>query len=172
MASGGIHIATGFAVGSRCRSVPAAFLAGIASHAALDALPHHDYRHLAAHAGDAAVGLALTGVLWRRCRRKRRMAGLAGAVGAVLPDVESVLLLLGRVDEGRMRFPSHTGLISHGRAGLRDTCILYTLLVAGAWALVSPDRQRAALRSPDRADGERCLNFLAGHRALRILPSV
>jgi hypothetical protein len=75
------------------------------------------------------------------------MAGLAGAVGAVLPDVESVLLFLGRVDEGRMRFPSHTGLISHGRAGLRDTCILYALLLAGAWALVSPDRQSPALRS-------------------------
>ena len=62
MASGGIHIATGFAIGTRCRSIPAAFLAGTASHAALDALPHHDYRHLAAHAGDAVVGLALTGV--------------------------------------------------------------------------------------------------------------
>jgi hypothetical protein len=102
---------------------------------------------LAAHAGDAAVGLVVTGALWRRCRRKRRMAGLAGAVGAVLPDVESVLLLLGRVDEGRMLFPSHTGLISHGRAGLRDTCVLYTLLLAGAWALVSPDRQ-SPLRLP------------------------
>jgi hypothetical protein len=143
LASGGIHIATGFAVGSRCRSIPAALLAGIASHAALDALPHHDYRHLGAHAGDAAVGLALTGALWRRCRRKRRMAGLAGAVGAVIPDVESVLLLLGRMDEGRMRFPSHSGLIPHGRASFRDSCILYSFVLAASWALVSPDRQSA-----------------------------
>ena len=121
----------------------AAFLAGIASHAALDALPHHDYRHLAAHAGDAVVGLALTGVLWQRCRRKRRMAGLAGAVGAVLPDVESVLLLLGRVDEGRMTSIPHRPDTLTDEPACRDTCILYALLLAGAWALVSPDRQAA-----------------------------
>jgi hypothetical protein len=141
LASGGIHVASGFAVGSRCRSIPAALLAGIASHVALDALPHHDYRHLAAHAGDTAAGLALTGALWRRCRRERRMTGLAGAVGAVLPDVESALLFLGRMDEGRMRFPSHSGLIPHGQAGYLNTCVLYSLVLAASWALVSRDRR-------------------------------
>jgi hypothetical protein len=141
LASGGIHLVTGFAVGSRCRSIPAAFLAGIASHATLDALPHHDYRHVAAHSGDAALGLILTTALWGRCRRKRRMVGLAGAVGAVLPDVESALLFLGRMDEKRMRFPSHNGLTPHGQTGYLDTYVLYSLLLAASWALVSHDRR-------------------------------
>ena len=149
MASGGIHIVAGFAVGSRSRSIPAAFLAGVVSHAALDALPHHDYRHPAAHAGDAAAGLALTGALWRRCRKDRRMAALAGAVGAVLPDVENGLLLLGHMDKERMRFPTHTGVIPHGHAGYRDTFLLYCLVLVASWALVSLIR-RPRVTFPDR----------------------
>jgi hypothetical protein len=152
LASGGVHLVTGFAIGSRCPSIPAAFLAGIASHAALDAVPHHDYRHVAAHGGDAALGLFLTTTLWGRCRRKRRKAGLAGAVGAILPDIESALLFLGRMDKGRMRFPSHSGLIRHGQAGYLDTYILYSLLLAASWALVSHDRVDLSPRSRVHAD--------------------
>lgn len=173
MASGGIHFVTGFALGSRCRSIPAAFLAGVASHAALDALPHHDYRQLAAHAADAAAGFTLTGALWRRCCRDRRMAGLAGAVGAVLPDVENVLLLLGRMDEERMRFPSHTGLTPHGQAGHRDTCVFNSLVLAAAWVLVSPDRQTCARTLPARSvpRAEHGRNDPAEHLASGILPA-
>jgi hypothetical protein len=136
VASGGIHIVTGFAVGSRCRSIPAAFVAGVASHAALDALPHHDYQHLAAHASDAVLGVAFTGAMRRRCRRDRRLAGIAGAIGAVLPDIENLLWILGRLDRGKMLYPSHSGLVRHGRAGYRDTCLHYCLVAAASWVLV------------------------------------
>ena len=105
---------------------------------------------LAAHAGDAAVGSAMTVAMWRRCRAERRMVGLAGAVGAVLPDLESVLLTLGRMDAGRMRFPSHSGLIPHGRASYRTTLIFYAVAVAVSWVSVRPDRQSS--RRPIRSE--------------------
>ena len=143
MASGGIHIVSGFAIGSRCRSVPAAFLAGVISHAAMDALPHRDYRRLTAHVGDAAAGIALTSALWRRNLRDHRMTGLAGAIGAILPDIENGLLLVGRMEKERRRFPSHTGLVPHGRAGYLGTGILYSLVVAASWALATSNDRAA-----------------------------
>jgi hypothetical protein len=144
LASGGIHLVAGFALGSHCRSVPAALVAGVVSHGVLDAMPHRDYRYLAAHISDGAVGIGLTGLLWRRCASERRRYGLAGAIAAILPDVENVLVLLDMMDREGVRFPSHSGLIRHGRANALQTLLIYTIVVAACWATVRRPRQVTA----------------------------
>jgi hypothetical protein len=140
--SGGVHIITGFAVGSGCPSVASAVLAGVASHAVLDALPHADYGSLVMHGVDALAGTALCRSLWHRCARQLRVRALAGALAAVLPDIESTLLVLGKMSNERLRFPSHSGLIPHGRGSASETLVLYGLLLGASWAVVRRSSQR------------------------------
>jgi hypothetical protein len=144
VASGGVHAIAGFALGSRVRSVPVALAIGVASHALLDAMPHHDYRTFAAHAADGAASLACIAALARRTPSASRRAAVAGAIGAIVPDVETILLVLGVVGKEAMVFPSHTGLIPHGRTGSLGTCVAYGAVAGASWLLVTARRRRAA----------------------------
>jgi hypothetical protein len=86
-----------------------AFGLGLASHVPLDMIPHFDFKDFRA---DAAVSIALLGVLL--------IGGgisslLLGALGAVLPDFENLLWKLGIIGEKRKIFPTHSGLLEHGR---------------------------------------------------------
>ena len=107
-----------------------AFAVGIVSHAALDALPHHDLKDvrldvgltLGALAGLAAAGHLGTAVFW-------------GALGAVVPDLEILFWRLGWIEERHWVFPSHNGRIPHGRALGRRWILPQALVALGAYAV-------------------------------------
>ena len=143
MASGGVHLVSGFAIGAVSPSVATAFAAGVASHAALDAAPHRDFLELPIVAADAVAALTLVGLLTARLPRGARLPALAGAVGAVLPDTEVVAYRAGLWPAERKVFPSHTGRIRHGRGGLGWTFGLYALSTAAAFASVRRRRRRS-----------------------------
>ena len=134
MASGGVHLLSGFAIGAVTPSPTAAFAAGLASHAVLDAVPHRDYVGFGANAIDGAAGLVLVGILAAGLPNGTRTRALAGALGAVLPDAEVLAYRAGIISAERKVFPTHTGRIRHGRGGAAWTAALSVLAVVAAIA--------------------------------------
>ncbi|MDI6869933.1 MAG: hypothetical protein QME79_01015 [Bacillota bacterium] len=110
------HLLAGTALGEAAAAAGAppwtAFLAGLASHAALDMVPHHDY-HKARHALlDIAIGLALAALFFRGPFAAERFWG---GLGGSLPDLEVAIghLILSSGRPWRDFFPSHTGALPH-----------------------------------------------------------
>jgi hypothetical protein len=122
------HVAVGALIGSFFESSLASFFLGLASHIPLDAVPHLDFENLWVDAG-ATVAL-MAGILI--------LFGFSpiffGALGAVAPDIENLLWRIGVMPEERKIFPTHSGLIKHGRArpagGLAASLALVALSVA------------------------------------------
>lgn len=105
---GAIHTLIGGAVGSLMKSRTGAFLAGVASHAPSDQVPHKDFP---AGVEGAAFAAAL---LYIARRHGLNSPAMAGAIGGILPDVENVLVWLGLMQEGDMVFPTHYDADNHG----------------------------------------------------------
>jgi hypothetical protein len=57
----------------------------------------------------------LGALLWLSCRHGTSSPAFWGAIGGVLPDTENGLHLLGLVPERAKVFPTHNGLLPHGR---------------------------------------------------------
>jgi hypothetical protein len=126
------HVAAGALIGSFFDRGSIAFLVGFASHIPLDAIPHLDFDDFRV---DAVVTIGLLGGILA-------VSGFSpifwGALGAVGPDVENLLWKTGVMAEERKIFPTHSGLIKHGRAsaggGMRVEIIM-SVCSAGAVAL-------------------------------------
>jgi hypothetical protein len=127
------HVAVGAVLGGFLGNSLLSFGTGFASHIPLDAIPHFDFKDFKV---DAAVTLGLLGAVMVAAPFT---PVFFGALGAVLPDFENLLWKLKIIGEKRKVFPTHSGLIRHGRAtasgGLR-TEILVSILCAIAVAVV------------------------------------
>ena len=64
MASGGVHLVAGFALGTRCSSASTALMAGIASHAVLDATQRAG-RRVIADDEEHGIGCQISNMLKR-----------------------------------------------------------------------------------------------------------
>jgi hypothetical protein len=99
------HVAQGAVIGSLAPGPVSAFVAGVASHFAVDALPHWgvvEYdEFLAVAVPDGLVGLAAMTWLARRAPAHRRVRVLAGMLGACFPDADKPSKLFA----GRSPFP-------------------------------------------------------------------
>ena len=87
------HVLSGALIGALARRPAPAFAAGVASHFALDALPHwgewgSTRRFLQVAAPDGLISLAAMGTVAALAPAARRPAVLAGMIGAALPDIE------------------------------------------------------------------------------------
>jgi hypothetical protein len=124
------HVAVGALLGSVLDSKLYAFLGGFVSHVPLDAVPHVDFRDFRID-GFASVAL-LIGIL--------AFSGFSpifiGALGAVVPDLENLLWKTGIIEEKRKVFPTHSGLIKHGRARAGSGPTTEVLMSAASVALV------------------------------------
>jgi hypothetical protein len=132
MASGGIHVLSGFTVGAMARSRVSAFVGGVLSHGVLDAVPHRDYPSWTANAIETAAGVALAVVFAKGLSRERRDRAFFGALGAITPDIETVAYKAGWLPADRKLFPTHSGAIVHGRGGPASTVLLSAASVAVA----------------------------------------
>jgi hypothetical protein len=142
------HVLSGALIGALARRPSAAFAVGVASHFALDAVPHWgdwaSYRHfLRVAVPDGLISLAAMGAIAALSPAERRPAVVAGMVGAALPDIDKpAKLWFGRspwpraVDEFHMRIQPE----ARGRAHVE-------LLAASAFAVAA----LTALRRPTRA---------------------
>jgi hypothetical protein len=104
------HVAAGALIGSFIHSGLAAFSVGILMHIPLDVIPHFDFEDFRV---DAAVTVGLLGGILLVVGTSPI---LLGAAGAVAPDFENLLWKTGLIREKDKVFPTHSGLIRHGRA--------------------------------------------------------
>jgi hypothetical protein len=98
------HVLSGAVIGAATRRIVPAFLLGIASHFALDAVPHGGDRNLTlmqVAVPDGLAGLAVMGAMTALAPRGRRAAVLAGMAGAALPDLNKPSVVF----FGRSPFP-------------------------------------------------------------------
>lgn len=86
------HVVAGALIGTVAPGPASAFALGIASHVAMDAVPHWghpDYAvFLKVAVVDGLVGLATMATLARASSPERRAAVVAGMLGACLPDAD------------------------------------------------------------------------------------
>lgn len=141
MASGGVHIVSGFVIGALAPSAASGFAAGVASHAVLDAVPHREYVTWTANALETGAAILLTAAMTTRLPKGARLKAVAGAVGGILPDVETVAYQAGFMPAERKVFPTHTGRIRHGHGGWMWTAALSVLAVAAAAVVVRRSRR-------------------------------
>jgi hypothetical protein len=100
------HVLSGVVIGAAAQRPVAAFALGVASHFALDAVPHWgkfpDRRgYLRVAVTDGLVGLAAMGTMTALAPRGSRVSVLAGMAGAALPDLDKPCQLF----FGRSPFP-------------------------------------------------------------------
>ena len=93
------HVLSGALIGGAVRRPVPAFVLGVASHFALDAVPHWGEwgsrrRFLRVAVPDGLAGLAAIGTFAAIAPPERRLAVLAGMAGAALPDIEKPTMLL------------------------------------------------------------------------------
>jgi hypothetical protein len=117
------HIIVGALAGSAAPHVALAPVFGLGSHIVLDVVPHYDFEKVGTElflGGAALLMLGLLGVLDVN-------AFLGGLFGA-LPDLENLLWKWGILPEEKKIFPSHSGVIPHGREVGPRNLILQTIL--------------------------------------------
>jgi hypothetical protein len=87
------HVLSGALIGGAVRRPAPAFVLGVASHFALDMMPHWGkwgsrHRFLRVAVPDGLTGLAAIGAFAALAPPDRRLAVLAGMAGAALPDID------------------------------------------------------------------------------------
>ena len=132
-----VHGAVGAAAGSLTGSPVLALPAGLASHIPLDVVPHYDFEDVrldVALLAVVAAGLALAGAA--------TLPVMLGLLGGALPDLENLHIKLGLLAEEERRWPTHSGLLPHGRLAARGPSLaLQVLLVALAVAVALAARR-------------------------------
>ncbi len=87
------HVLSGALIGALARRPLPAFALGVASHFALDVVPHwgewgSDRRFLRVAVPDGLISLAAMGAIAAASPSDRRLAVLVGMAGAALPDLD------------------------------------------------------------------------------------
>ncbi len=141
------HVLSGALIGALARRPLSAFALGVASHFALDAVPHwgewgSQRRFLRVAVPDGLISLATMGAIAAATPSDRRLAVLAGMSGAVLPDLDKPSNLW----FGRSPFPAAVDRF-HARiqpeAPRRAHIELLAAAAFGSAALVALRRPRA-----------------------------
>jgi hypothetical protein len=145
------HVLSGAVIGAVTRRIVPAFLLGIASHFALDAVPHWGNwdgppTFMQVAVSDGLTGLAVMGAMTAIAPRGSRAAVLAGMAGAALPDLDKPSVVF----FGRSPFPR---AVDHLHKVIQDEAphrLKYELAVAVAFcaAAVGLLRPRAAVPRP------------------------
>jgi len=129
------HVLSGALIGTLASRPLPVFAVGVASHFALDALPHWGQwgsrrRFLRVAAADGLVSLAAAGALAAASPADRRLAVVAGMAGAALPDLDKPAIMW----LGRSPFP---GAVNRFHVGIQHEApgrARYEFLAAGALA--------------------------------------
>ena len=129
------HVLSGALIGALARRPLTAFAAGVASHFALDAVPHWgdwaSQRHfLQVAVPDGLISLAAIGAFAAASPSERRLAVLAGMAGAAIPDLDKPAKLW----FGRSPFPPAFDRFHMGIQDEAANRLYIELLAAGALA--------------------------------------
>jgi Peptidase family C25 len=104
------HFAAGALAGGATGNIWAGMIAGAASHAVLDAIPHYDHPDWRLELGGGILSLIALIIMpfasW---------PAVLGGIFGMVPDLENLFQKLGKMRRDQFIFPSHTGLIPHGK---------------------------------------------------------
>ncbi|MFT5234540.1 MAG: hypothetical protein ACI9UQ_002586, partial [Candidatus Krumholzibacteriia bacterium] len=104
------HFAVGALAGGLSGNVYLGAAAGFASHAVLDVIPHYDHPDWRLELGGGIAALLLLLFMpffsW---------PALVGGIFGMVPDLENLAQKLGKLRRDQMVYPTHTGLLPHGR---------------------------------------------------------
>jgi len=142
------HVLSGALIGAVVRRPAAAFALGVASHFALDALPHWGWKGplLQVAVPDGLAGLAAIGCFAALAPPERRLAVLAGMAGAALPDLDKpAKLWLGRTPFPRAVDAFHASIQREAPGRARYEFAAAAVLGAAALACL---RGRSAVTLP------------------------
>ena len=142
------HVLSGAVIGALARRPVPAFVAGVASHFVLDAIPHwgdweskRHFVHVATR--DGLTSLAIMGTLTAAAPADRRLAVLAGMAGAALPDADKpARLWFGWSPWPRAVDRFHSGIQHESRR--RAYVEVLAASVLSAAALIAIRRRRGA----------------------------
>ncbi len=136
------HVLSGAVIGGAVRRPVPAFLLGVTSHFALDAVPHWGKwgsrrRFLRVAVPDGLAGLAAIGAFAAIAPPDRRLAVLAGMAGAALPDIDKP----SRLWFGRSPFPHavnkfHSAIQREAPGRARNELAAAAIFAAAALALL------------------------------------
>jgi len=104
------HFAAGALAGGMTGNIWAGAAAGLVSHAVLDAIPHYDHP-------DWRVELVggIASLVFLLLMPFASLPAVVGGLFGMAPDLENLFQKLGKMRRSQFVFPSHTGLIPHGR---------------------------------------------------------
>ncbi len=125
------HFAAGALVGGLTGNVYWGAAAGLASHAALDVIPHYDHPDWRLELGGGIASLVLL-LLMPFASWPAVIGGLCG----MLPDIENLLQKLGKMRRDQFVYPTHTGLLPHGRTLGARSIVWQFAILAGCYLLL------------------------------------
>lgn len=107
------HSIVGAGIAHKLNASPfASFLIGVASHIPLDIIPHYEVSGVLEYIID---GLLTVGGIYILMKKYNNPGIFWGAAGGVFPDIEHVLEYIGIMEDENKVFPTHSGLIKHGK---------------------------------------------------------
>jgi hypothetical protein len=104
------HFAAGALAGGATGNVWLGAGAGFASHAVLDAIPHYDHPDWRLELLGGIFSLILLLLL-----PFGTLPAIIGGMFGMVPDLENLFQKLGKMRRDQFIYPSHTGLVPHGR---------------------------------------------------------
>jgi hypothetical protein len=145
------HVLSGALIGAAVRRPGQAFVLGVASHFALDAIPHwgdwrDEQQFLRVAVPDGLAGLATMGLCAAAAPRSARVSVLAGMAGAALPDLDKP----SRLWFGWSPFPRavdkfHAGIQRESQSRAPVELVSGTAFAIAALALLVGRRRRSAV---------------------------
>ena len=139
------HVLSGAVIGAARAAARPAFVLGVLSHFALDAVPHwgkwHErFRFMQVAVPDGLAGLAVMGAMTAIAPPDARPAVLAGMAGAALPDLDKPSIVF----FGRSPWPAGGGPFPHADPGRGAPPVQVRAGRGGA--VLAPPRPAAWLR--------------------------
>lgn len=128
------HALLGAAAAATLPGPGVGFLGGIISHAVADMVPHNDYQKGWHGILDLGIAAALLSFVVGITGAPHIMIG---AVGGAIPDLE---VAIWHLSGGRWKhsiFPTHTGLLPHGKTSLGSGLVIQAALAFAALAIMA-----------------------------------
>ncbi len=136
------HFAAGALAGGLTGNLYYGAVAGFASHALLDVIPHYDHPDWRLELGGGVVSLLLLLLM-----PFASGPAIVGGIFGMVPDIENLLQKLGKMSRDQFVYPTHTGLLPHGRTLGPKSIVWQFAIFAGCFlflGLFNPSVAQAA----------------------------
>jgi len=144
------HVLSGAATGYLIEKPIPAFIVGLASHIALDMVPHHDPETNAGYVIDSICGVSIFSLLFVHSRKTPTdcslKSAIAGSLGAAIPDLELLYKKAFKLEEENLFFPTHNNTLPHMESGNLFSKISQAMLLILLFAAIIVRKKREEIK--------------------------